>query len=119
MLATVDAVMSCAFAWGGCDCVGAASAVFAALHGRDPLEGVSAWRGPAEAMRIIKAGGGLERLATAQARRLGLREGHAIGGLAVSVDARTLLVCIQPGIWAGKTKTGFAIMRQAGRGWYA
>ena len=119
VLEAVDAVMSRPFEWGGCDCVLAAAAVFERLHAVNPLAGAGDWRGPSGAARMLRRGGGLARLAEAQAQAVGLRGGHATGGLAVSADGRSLLVCIQPGMWAGKTKSGFAVVRQAGQGWHA
>ena len=119
VLGAVDAVMNRPFVWGVCDCVLAAAAVFERLHGVNPLARAGEWQGRSGAARMLRQGGGLARLAEAQARVIGLQDGHATGGLAVSADGRSLLVCIQPGFWAGKTKSGFAIVRQAGQGWHA
>lgn len=119
VLEAVDTVMSRPFEWGRCDCVLAAAAVFARLHGVDPLAGVGRWSGHRDASRIMRRGGGLAAMAETQASAIGLARGHAAGGLAICADGRSLLVCIQPGMWAGKTKTGYAILRQAGCGWHA
>ena len=118
VLAEVEAVMSRPFVWGACDCVSAACDVFLRLWGLDPL---SPWRGlesRAAVVRAIRAEGGTD--AALMRLTAGLRPGHAIGGLAVTATApRSLLICIQPGLWAGKTIRGFALLRAAERGWHA
>lgn len=119
VLAAVDAVMSRPFVWGPCDCCTAAADAYLRLWGVDPMAGRRGYRGRIAAGRMMRAAGGLARMAADQARAMGLQDGHRIGGLAVAVNGRSLLVCIQPGQWAGKTMTGFAIVRQAGQGWHA
>lgn len=119
VLAAVDAAMSRLFEWGVADCCLSACDTFASLWGVDPI---AAYRGQYEGLRgaaaLIRESGGLPALAETVASSLGLTEGHAPGGLALSTDGRSLLICIQPGQWAGKTETGFAIVRAAGRGWH-
>lgn len=123
VMAEVERVMSRPFAWGGraCDCSSAACDVFAALWGIDPLAPFRSYSDRAGALRLIRAHGGAAVLADAMAARAGLRAGHAIGGLALSgpPHRRSLLVCIEPGIWAGKSLNGFAILRSAEKGWHA
>lgn len=120
VLAAVEKVMSRPFAWGGCDCCSAACDTFAALWGFDPMAPVrERYTGARGALSLIKESGGLADLAQSLADRAGLASGHAAGGLALSSDGRSLLICITPGQWAGKTERGFAIMRAALKGWHA
>ena len=114
--------MQAPFEWGACDCCSAACTVFARLWGFDPMEHVRGYRGPLQAARLMRSHGGLAALAEASAVRMGLRAGHAIGGLAITPAAArhsALLICIEPGLWAGKSKFGFAIVRAAEKGWHA
>lgn len=113
--------MSQPFDWGPADCVSAACDVFARLWGVDPL---APWRGYASragAVAILRDLGSLDALAEAMARRCSLSPGHATGGLALSrgPGPRSMLVCITPGLWAGKSRHGFAILKDAGKGWHA
>ncbi|MFV0301440.1 MAG: DUF6950 family protein [Paracoccus sp. (in: a-proteobacteria)] len=120
VMAEVERVMSRPFEWGPCDCCSAACDVFAALWSIDPIAHVRGYSGARAAARMMAEGGGLAGLAMDAARRGGFAEGHAIGGLALSRRAgrrQALLICIQPGLWAGKSKSGFALLRSAERGW--
>lgn len=117
VLETVEAVMLRPFEWGPCDCCSAACDVFVRLWGFDPMSPVRGYVGARDAARVI--GGDLGALADRLAVEARLTSGHASGGLALSVDGRSLLICITPGQWAGKTKGGFAILRAADRGWHA
>lgn len=122
-MAEVEDVMSRPFEWGPCDCASAACAVFARLWGIDLLAPWRGYAGMRPALRLIRQEGGAEALATTMAVRAGLRPGHATGGIALSMaDPRgqqSLLICIQPGLWAGKSIRGFAMLRAADRGWHA
>lgn len=119
VLTAVEAVMGRPFEWGAADCCTAACDVFAALWGVDPMAEIRAqYTGLKGAAALIRENGGLPAMAESIAAQAGLSAGHAAGGLALSHDARSLLVCIEPGAWAGKTQTGFAILRQAGKGWH-
>lgn len=115
VFAVVDQVMSRPFAWGPCDCTSAACDVFRWLHGVDLL---ARWRGryasKSEALRLIAEMGG--PLACAEEMARGLTIGEQIGG--VGYARRSLLICIRPGMWAGKTHDGFALMKEAERAWY-
>lgn len=120
-MALVERVMSRPFEWGPCDCCSASCDVFAALWGFDPMMPVRGYSGPLGAARMMRRAGGLPVLAEALAAQAGLTLGHAIGGLALSQDAgvrRSLLICIMPGLWAGKSKEGFALLRRAEQGWH-
>ncbi|WP_147393090.1 DUF6950 family protein [Paracoccus siganidrum] len=133
VLAEVERVMSRPFEWGPCDCCSAACDVFAALWGFDPMAALRGYHGLMGAVRLLDHGGGLEEMADRHARRAGLRAGHATGGLAFvhfapelgllhgprRVLLASLLICIQPGQWAGKSRNGFAILRSADKGWHA
>lgn len=113
--------MSRPFAWGPADCVSAACDVFARLWGVDPLAPWRGYRSRAGAVAILRQMGGLDALAAAMALGCGLSSGHAPGGLALSrgPGPRSMLVCVAPGVWAGKSRNGFAILRDAGKGWHA
>lgn len=106
------------FEWGRSDCSTSACDVFAALWGVDPL---APWRGAYDsalsAARLIRRMGGHEALAIEMARRAGLRDGEAIG--AIGIAGRTLVICVRPGVWAGKTETGLAVVRAVDRAWHA
>ncbi|GEM_PF-881468 len=120
VFAAVDQVMSRPFHWGQSDCCLAVWDVFARLHGADALMGMERphYAGKRAAARLLRARGGLEGLLHHYAATAGLRAGHASGGIAISRDRKTLLICIQPDLWAGKTATGFALMRQAAQGFH-
>ncbi|UFS64402.1 hypothetical protein LO749_09495 [Paracoccus denitrificans] len=120
-MAEVERIMSRPFEWGPCDCSSAACDVFAALWGIDPMGPVRGYSGPLAAARMIRRAGGLAALADTLAVQGGLAVGHAAGGIALSAGHRgrqALLICIMPGLWAGKSKDGFAILRNADRGWH-
>ena len=117
VLETVEAVMSQPFEWGPCDCCSASCDVFLRLWGFDPMAPVRGYIGPRQAAEVI--GGDLGALADRLAAGARLVEGHQTGGLALSTDGRSLLICITPGQWAGKTRRGFAILRSAAKGWHA
>lgn len=115
-------VMCRPFAWGHCDCCSAACDIFAALWGVDPMAPVRGYLGASGARRMMKSHGGLPALADDLADRSGLSEGHAVGGIALSHEIsgnRSLLICIKPGFWAGKSLNGMAILRSAAKGWHA
>ncbi len=121
-MAEVERVMLRPFEWGPCDCCSAACAVFHALWGIDPMAPFRGYRGALSAARLMRRHGGLEVMAGMMADRAGLIPGHRIGGLAISPAAlrhRAILICIEPGLWAGKSKHGFAMLRAAAKGWHA
>jgi hypothetical protein len=117
VFAVVDRVMSRPFEWGVCDCSTAACDVFADLHGIDPLapwRGI--YRGEIGAARLIRSMGGPLALAQEMAARAGLVAGAALGG--VGLSRGSLVICIGPDLWAGKTKSGFAIVRTVEGAWH-
>lgn len=122
VMAEIERVMSRPFAWGPCDCCSAACGVFHALWGIDPMASVEDYQGPLQAARLMRRYGGLENLSDILTSAAGLQSGHAIGGLAITPATsrhRAILICIQPGLWAGKSKSGFAIVHAAEKGWHA
>lgn len=125
-MAEVDRIMSAAWAWGTADCCTSACDVFAALHGRDPMEPVRGQYVNAKgAARLIRDWGGFAAMAASLAWMQGLiaSDGAAgdIGlspaGAAEGPERRALLVCVDRGVWAGKTEVGFAILPAAERCW--
>lgn len=114
-----ERVMSKPFAWGERDCCSSSCAVFSALWGFDPMASVRGYSGAMGAGRLMSRFGGLLGLAQRLADDAGLRPGHKSGGLAISIDERSLLICIRPGLWAGKSNLGMALLREAGKGWHA
>jgi hypothetical protein len=119
VMVEVERVMSRPFAWGPCDCCSAACDVFAALWGCDPMTGLRCYTGAAQAARMLAAEGGLRPWAERVARRAGLVPGHAPGGfgLAEFGGRASLLICVRPGLWAGKSLRGFALVRTVEKGW--
>ena len=121
VMAEVERIMAQPFAWGPCDCCSAACDVFAALWGVDPMAPVRGYSGALSAHRLMARHGGLGGLADVLARCAGLCDGHRTGGLALSCfpgRRQSLLICIQPGLWAGKSPRGIAMVRAAAKGWY-
>lgn len=116
VMAEAERVMQRPFVWGACDCCSAACDVFATLWGFDPMAPVRGYGSVRDVARLMRRHSGLMALAETLADRAGLVEGHAPGGLAC--DGRSLLICIQPGLWAGKSKHGLAILRKVEKGWH-
>lgn len=123
VMAEVEAVMAPLFEYGACDCASAACDVYQRLWGVDLLAPWRGYAGARSALRLIRSEGGAAMLAEKLAHRNALQPGHAIGGLALSLAGprgrRSLLICIQPGLWAGKSIRGFSLLRAADRGWHA
>jgi hypothetical protein len=115
---TVDAAMAAAeramlrpFAWGAADCCTAACGAFADLHGFDPMADWRGYRTAREALRNL----GPDPVGTIRMtlERAGLTRGCAIGGFGLTeYDGRpSLLLCVGPDLWAGKTLNGLALLR--------
>lgn len=128
VLEEVERVMSVRWSWGSADCCACAADVFAALHGVDPMAPVRGMYDDAMgAYRLIRDWGGFPAMAEAMARISGLSVGSGqpgeIGlsepGNAGGPDGRAMLICIQPGQWAGKSEMGFTILPGAERSWRA
>lgn len=122
VLTVCDDLMAGPFLWGPCDCCSAACAVFARLHGINPMASLPAYAGAQGAARVIAEAGGWGALTARLARAAGLSDGHAIGGLALSRPdprgRRSLMICVDHGLWAAKSQTGLAIVRVAAKGWH-
>ena len=122
----VERIMAARWKWGRSDCCTAASDVFSALHAVDPMAPV---RGSYDcaigAARLIRDWGGFTAMADALAAGAGLRAGNgqpgeiglSASGVASGPERRALLICIQPGAWAGKTEDGFMVLTTAERCW--
>lgn len=128
VMVEVERVMAARWEWGVADCCTAACDVFAALHGVDPMAAIRGRYNTAiGAYRIIREWGGFPAMAEALARSAGLSVGAgAPGEIGLSApghaggpDGRALLICVQPGHWAGKSETGFTILPGAERCWHA
>lgn len=63
-LAELSARRAWPFAWGRQDCVTLAAAVVQAATGRNPLAALPPWRTRREAMRTLRAAGGLSKAAS-------------------------------------------------------
>lgn len=118
VFAIADEVMSRPFSWGVCDCVTATCDVYLRLHGVDLLSPWRGrWTGAVSAERLVRDMGGPLACASEMARRAGLVQGAKTGGIGLS--GRTLVVCVTPGIWVGKSKNGFGIVRTSDWAWHA
>ncbi|MEC9433867.1 MAG: hypothetical protein VYD87_13270 [Pseudomonadota bacterium] len=120
-LAAVADVMSRPWAWGQADCCTAACDVFARLHGVDPMASLrGGYATRREAMRIIRSRGGWERMAAELAAAAGLRGGAGEPGeIGVTLNGArgSLVICVAPGQWAGKTASGFSTVRAVSGCW--
>lgn len=128
VMAEVEKIMSPHWRWGLLDCTTAASDVFAALHGIDPMAPVRGkYRSAVEAYRLIEAWGGMMAMGSALAHLAGLTEGiSAPGEIGISKLGfcsgrwdRAAVICVSPGAWAAKTPEGFALLPNAERSWRA
>ncbi len=128
VMAEVERVMSARWQWGAADCCTSACDVFAALHGIDPMAQVrGAYDDAVSAARLIRDWGGFAAMAEALARtaRNSVSNGQTgdIGlsapGDAGGPDGRAMLVCIEPGAWAGKSELGYTVLPNAERCWHA
>lgn len=125
-MAEIDRVMSARWEWGVADCCTSANDVFHALHGIDPMAEVRGkYDSAVSAARLIRSWGGFAAMADALARssRLIISDGQTgdIGlsapGDAGGPDGRAMLICIEPGAWAGKSELGYTILPNAERSW--
>jgi hypothetical protein len=110
-MAAAERAMLRPFAWGVADCCTAACGAFAELHGFDPMAHWRGYRTAREAHRNL----GRDPVGTIREtlERAGLVEGTAIGGIGLTLhkDRPSLLLCVGPNRWAGKTQNGLAILR--------
>lgn len=121
VFAAVDDHMGGPMIWGQSDCTASACAVFAALHGVDPLQPLrGTYDSPITAARMIRRAGGMLSLGRRLARVAGLRPcGEVPGAIGVLRNDGRLVaaICLMPGKWAAKTADGFAIEREAVCAW--
>lgn len=121
VMASVEIRMGGAWIWGDADCCTSASAVFADLHGIDPMSSLRGrYHGPLGAARLIAAAGGMAVLGQqlADAKRLRITAGRT-GDIGIVQNGTGLAaaICVQPGMWAGKALEGFMIVKQAVASW--
>lgn len=106
-------------------CLGDAADVFRVLWHRDPMQGL---RGQARtfggARRIVAGAGGMARLAEREFAAAGLVRSAAAPGViglaptaASSFGPVAVAICVQPGLWAGKSKAGYDVIDWDGEGW--
>ncbi len=128
VLAEVDRVMGARWEWGVADCCACAADVFDAIWGIDPMAPVrGTYNDAMGAYRLIRDWGGFPAMADAMARIARLEVGSGqpgeIGlsapGNAGGPDGRAMLICIQPGQWAGKSEMGYVVLPGVERCWRA
>lgn len=124
ILATAVEVMARPWKWGEADCCTAASDVFLRLHGIDPMAPLRGSYSTAKgAARIILARGGFVEMAAGMASEAGLRGGIGEPGeVGVAENRRafggersgtySLVICVAPGVWAGKTEAGLRTVHE-------
>jgi hypothetical protein len=106
-------------------CLGDASDVFGAIWGVDPMALV---RGRALSIRgalgVVSGFGGMDAMAAECFASAGLVRGPAVpGAIAVGPSAvaafggRAAMICIEPGLWAGKGRDGMAMIEADCEGW--
>lgn len=122
----VERIMSAPWVWGQSDCATSASTVYQALWGIDPIGPVRGTYSDAiGASKLTRNWGGMYRMVETFCLIAGLRPSGAVpGAVGISpegaskfTESRTALICIQPGVWAGKTHDGFAILNNADGCW--
>lgn len=130
VLDAVETHMAGPWVWGLSDCCASACSVFRDLHGVDPMADLRGFYSSAiGARRLIEDRGGLLGLAQHMATRAGLREVkvEAPGVIGVSgaigddgskksdwrVAGRSLLICVKPGAWVGRSADGYAATARA------
>lgn len=128
VMAAVDDIMSQPWQWGVSDCTASACDVFNRLHGIDPMKPLrGTYHDARSGYRLIRQWGGMLEMGARLAEMAGLRPGYGEpGDIGVSFaracsgpNGRSALICVQPGIWAGKTEDGYAILTAAERCWRA
>lgn len=101
-------VMDAPFVWGVTDCSAAVCTVFHRLYGIDPMRSVrGTYTTPTGAARLIARYGGLAEMAAALAEREGLEACEPREG-AIGVADKSLVICVSPRAWLGKTETGLS-----------
>ena len=128
VMETVERIMSVRSDWGATDCCLTACDVFAELHGIDPMAPVrGAYADVIGAARLLRTYGGFVSMAEALMGAAGLTVsdgrtgeiGLSSAGVGQGPERRCLLICVEPGVWVGKTELGYGIVRNAERCWHA
>lgn len=125
VLDAVEAVMVRGWEWGCADCAMAAGDVFLRLWGVDPMARLRGrWATALEAARVASEAGGMERLFHPEFEALGLAfSAETAGAIGLGhvpetvFGGRAMMICIEPGAWAGKTERGFAVQSVNMEGW--
>jgi hypothetical protein len=126
VLACVEGVMQRPWDWRrDWNCLGDAADVFRSLWGVDPVPGLrrlSQTYGGAR--RLVRGAGGMAALVEREFRASGLGKGAAVPGaigigptLTEGFGGVAAMVCVKPGLWAGKAPRGFTFVAYDGEGW--
>jgi hypothetical protein len=126
VLASVERIMQRPWDWRrDWNCLGDAADVFRSLWGVDPVPGL---RGLSQtyggARRLVRGAGGMAALVERECRTSGLAKCAAVPGaigmvptLAPGSGGVAAMVCVRPGLWAGKAPRGFTFIAHDGEGW--
>lgn len=119
ILNIVESVMSRPWEWGRCDCCTAATEVFWALRGFDPMAELRGKYDKAGAKAMILEAGGLEALAKRVLEDAGLRRtgNPKPGDLGYYDRGHGALVVCAGDRWAGKTLRGWRLVRGVTTSW--
>lgn len=126
LLAVVEGIMSRPWDWRrDWNCLGDAADVFRSVWGVDPVPGL---RGLSQtyggARRLVFGGGGMAALVEREFAAVGLVKGPAVPGaigigptLSPHFGRQAAMICIKPGLWAGKGPRGCSFVSFDGEGW--
>lgn len=125
VMEAVERYMSMRWVWGASDCCTTTRDVFRDLHGVDFMWHLPEYEGAIGAARLVKQWGGFPLIVERSMDLSDLRDGDGVAGdvgislpgMTDGIDGRALLICIEPGKWAGKTEFGYAILPEAERCW--
>lgn len=114
-------VMDRPWCWGAADCCTAACDVFLRLHGVDPMHPLRGrYNTRVGALRAISRRGGWEvmvRDLTAQAGLIPSDGKPGDLGLIQVGDIMAMGICVEGGVWAGKSQSGLATVPECVRSW--
>jgi hypothetical protein len=117
------AAMDHPWRWGTHDCCASACSAFAALRGVDPMAPLRGRYADVNgAARLIEEMGGWQEMAEDLASRAGLTRCESrpgVLGLATKGQLLgfSLVFCVGPGLWAGKTVRGMTLLTEVERAW--
>lgn len=124
VLDAVDAVMCRPWEWGQVDCITAAASVFDMVWGVDPAARVrGTYDSARQAMAKCRTAGGFLELAEREFIAAGLVRGSGIGAIGLAQNGLptfgglAVVICVHPGMWAGKNEKGYAVISQDVEGW--